>query len=185
MATMYELDETEIHERIIAQDPGAIAAWQEAIMPRVMRNLRYQRGLSEEDAEEVWNDVLLAVVNEAPKLVVDGSSLRKFAFVVARNKAADKWRRDHHRDDASLDVDSAYESLTKPQSKPDERRIKALLDCLEGLKPKYRLILDLQQHGYSASEMVPALGIKVSSVSQTLKRAKDMMAECVTGRLGA
>lgn len=185
MTTMYELDEIEIHERIIAQDPGAIAIWQEAIMPRVLRNLQYQRGLSEQDAEEVWNDVLLTVVNEAPKLAVDGSSLRRFAFIVARNKAVDKLRRDHHRDHVSLDVESAFESLTKPQMKPDERRIKALLDCLEGLKPRYRLTLDLQQHGYSANEMAPALGIKVGSVSQTLKRAKDMMAECVTGRLGA
>ena len=89
MTAMYRvMNPIEIHERIIVGDPVALAAWQDATKPAVVAYVR-KKGLSLDDADEIWNDAFYATIQRAPTLERDGSSLRRFAFGVVRHKAVD------------------------------------------------------------------------------------------------
>ena len=185
MTAIQEMDEAELHERIIAKDPRAIEAWQERTMPMILGLVRKSR-LSEEDGEEIWDDVLMAAVSTAPDRPVDGMSLRKFAVAVARNKIADRLReRIKAGPQTSLDDDVLAETLFKPDLAPDMRRVGALIDCLRTLRERYRVVLELQQSGYDAKEIAGLLDVLEGSVYQIAKRARDAMRVCIEGRLGA
>jgi RNA polymerase sigma-70 factor (ECF subfamily) len=183
MNTMDVSDETDLHERIIANDPSALAAWQEATRPKVLRYVQ-GKGLSPEDAEEIWNDAMYATIVKAPSLARNGSSLRKWAFKVAHHKAVDRLRT-ATEPPMSLDEGISDEPLVRPAVKPDPRRIEALRHCLAGLGERYRTALRLRSIGVEASEVAQVLEIAEASVYKVVQRAKQMMRDCITGRLGA
>ena len=184
MDTMNQLDEADLHERIIANDPSALAEWQDATKPKVVWYVQ-NLGLSPEDAEEVWNDAMHETILKAPSLEVSGSSLRRWAFRVARNKAVDRLRKADKKPPLSLDEGILDEALVKPAAKPDPRRIEALQHCLESLGERYRTVLRLRTDGIDAAEVAGVLGIAEGSVYKLVQRAKQMMQQCIQGRLGA
>jgi RNA polymerase sigma-70 factor (ECF subfamily) len=143
-------------------------------------------GLSPEDAEEVWNDAMYETILKAPSLEISAASLRRWAFRVARNKAVDRLRKARLTDPPlSLDEGISDEPLVKPALKPDPRRVEALKHCLEALGERYRTALRLRTDGIDAAQVAGVLGIAEGSVYKLVQRAKQMMQECVTGRLGA
>lgn len=183
MDTMNQLDETDLHERIIASDPSALAEWQDATRPKVIWYVQ-KLGLSPEDAEEVWNDAMYETILKAPSLERSGSSLRRWAFRVARNKAVDRLRK-ATKPPLSLDERILDEPLERPALQPDPRRVDALRHCLEGLGERYRTVLRLRTDGIDAAEVAGVLGIAEGSVYKLFQRAREMMQQCITGRLGA
>lgn len=184
MDTMSQLDDTDLHERIIANDPSAVAEWQDATKPKVIGYVQ-NLGLSPEDAEEVWNDAMYETILKAPSLEISGSSLRRWAFRVAHHKAVDRRRRADKKPPLSLDEGILDEALVKPVTGPDPRRIEALQHCLEALGERYRTALRLRTDGIDAAEVADVLGIAEGSVYKLVQRAKQMMQQCITGRLGA
>ena len=183
MTAMYSvMDELELHERIIANDPSALAAWQDATKPAIVRYV-VKRGLSIDDAEEIWNDAFLATVLEAPTLERDGSSLRRFVFTVARNKAIDRRRRAPAEPPLPLNDELLTVPLGRTVLQPDERRVTALRECLGEIRERYLIVLQMKNDGYGVDEVARVLEIAADSVYKVIERAKRWMRDCVTGRL--
>lgn len=61
------MDDEELHERIILLDVDAIREWQARHSGLIVGWLA-KRGIGVPDAEEIWNDVLSATVEAAPRL---------------------------------------------------------------------------------------------------------------------
>src|SRR5688572_2270352 len=116
------MNDVELHERIILLDADAITTWQEQNSPIVLGWLR-RRGVMATEAEEIWNDVLFATVRAAAGLHPRGSSLRRYAFGVARRQQAERYRKVQIETIALPD-----EVPTPPQAGRvvDERRVAAL-----------------------------------------------------------
>ncbi len=82
---------TNLHIRIIAGDNTALPEFEAAMRPLVRGYLR-RKGLSDEDADEVWNDTFLIGIGAGVVLEPVGVGLRKFVLRVAHNAAVDRIR---------------------------------------------------------------------------------------------
>src|SRR5438046_10275664 len=114
------MNDEELHEQIILLDEDAIREWQAGHSGLIVGWLA-KRGIGVPDAEEIWNDVLSATVEAAPRLNPRGVSLRRYAFRVARNLAAD--RRERLQQEATDPLDEELAERPLRQSKPDPRRV--------------------------------------------------------------
>lgn len=172
------MDDEALHERIILLDPEAIAAWQDRIAPQLLGWLR-RRGVLDTEAEEIWNDVLLATVRAAPGLHPRGASLRRYAYGVARRQQADRYRRP--RLDTAVLADDTR--AVRPPAPPDPVRIAALRGCLDRASPQHRLIVELMDAGADTAEIAQVLGIAPGSVYQVWRRAKAALRACMEGEM--
>lgn len=175
------MDDKELHERIILLDEDAIREWQ-ARYSGLMVGWLAKRGIGVPDAEEIWNDVLSATVEAAPRLNPLGVSLRRFAFRVARNLAADRRERIQQEATDPIDEDQAERPLR--QSQPDPRRVGALRTCLENALPRDRLVMELTSDGASVDELASVLAIESGSVYQVQRRARLRLQRCIEEELG-
>jgi len=173
------MDEEELHERINLLDSDAVAAWQARHAAVLLGWLR-RRGVATADAEEIWNDALLATVRAAPGLLPRGVSLRRYAFGVARRQLADRLRRPRV-DTTTMTGDVADQAL-RP-APVDQRRVNALKECVREASPQHRLIVELKGEGASTDEMAGVLRIDAGSVYQVWRRAKLALRECIEGKL--
>ena len=174
------MDDEALHERIILLDEQAIRDWQTRHAPAIIGWLA-KRGIPMADAEEIWNDVLGATVKAAPGLTPRGISLRRYAFGVARNLAADLREKLARQRTEPLDEDLAEQH---PRSMPpDPRRVKALRRCLENALRRDRLVMELTSDGASVDELAALLAIEPGSVYQVQRRARLRLQECIEWEL--
>jgi len=172
------MDDEELHERIILLDSEAIAAWQDRTAPLVLGWLR-RRGVASAEAEEIWNDVLLATVRAAPGLHPRGPSLRRYAFGVARRQQADRFRRPRVETTPIADDLAARGH----RAGVDARRVHALRRCIDQASAQHRLIVELMDAGADTAEIADVLGIAPGSVYQVWRRAKAALRTCMEGEL--
>lgn len=175
------MDDEELHEGIILLDEGAIREWQ-ARHSGLMLGWLAKRGISEPDAEEIWNDVLGATVEAAPRLNPRGVSLRRYAFRVARNLAAD--RRERLQREATDPLDEELAERPARQSQPDPRRVSALRKCLQGALPRDRLVMELTSDEATVDDLASILAIESGSVYQVQRRARLRLQRCIDEELG-
>lgn len=175
------MDDEELHERIILLDASAIREWQARHSGLIVGWLA-KRGIGVPDAEEIWNDVLSATVEAAPRLSPRGVSLRRYAFRVARNLAADR-REQLQRESADPLDEELAERQVRP-SKPDPRRVSALRKCLENAVPRDRLVMELTSDGATVNELASILAIESGSVYQVQRRARRRLQRCIEEELG-
>lgn len=174
------MDDEALHEGIILLEDHAIRDWQARHAPLIVGWLA-KRGMPKPDAEEIWNDVLAATVKAAPGLNPRGISLRRYAFRVARNLAADRVEQLSRRSTEPLDEGLA--DTSSRTSGPDPRRVAALRTCLEKGFRRDRLVMELTVEGTTVDELATLLGIEPGSVYQVQRRARLRLQECVEGEL--
>src|SRR5690242_3976839 len=97
------------HLAIISGLESGTASLDEILRGRVLRML-VGKGVGPDDAEEAWNDALLAAARDAPDLVPLGLGLKKFALKVAHRRGIDAMRRVSGRPQSELseELSSGY-----------------------------------------------------------------------------
>jgi RNA polymerase sigma factor (sigma-70 family) len=79
---------------IIAGDPSSFAQLFDFIVPKLVRHLHYQFGISEADAEELAADAMIKVRNAVAKFDPEaGAKLTTWVFRIAENHTKDFLRR--------------------------------------------------------------------------------------------
>jgi RNA polymerase sigma factor (sigma-70 family) len=174
------MDDEALHEGIILLEEQALRDWQARHAPVIVGWLA-KRGIPMSDAEEIWNDVLAATVKAAPGLNPRGISLRRYAFRVARNLAAD--RRERLNRLSTEPIDEGMADLRPRMSAPDPRRVEALRSCLEKALARDRLVMELTAEGTTVDELATLLGIEPGSVYQVQRRARIRLQGCIEEEL--
>lgn len=82
-----------------------------------------------------------------------------------------------------LDEQLEKASPNPARALPDERRVAALLECLERCPERYRLVIELAQSGSDTDALARLLGIDVGSIYQVRRRARLWLQRCVEERV--
>jgi RNA polymerase sigma factor (sigma-70 family) len=169
-----------IHVGLIARDPVALVAFEADLRPLVRGYLR-KKGASDEDADEIWNDAFLAVIDRAGTIKPLGLGLKPFALSVANRRWIDRLRLSARMPTQSLPDDPS--APTPSTSPPDPERMAAVATCSEGAKPIYREVLEMVSRGLTASEIATVLEISEANAAKIRARAKAWYRECLEGKV--
>ena len=133
--------------------------------------LAYAQTRSRHDADDVFQEVFLRVVQRRPSF--DSEAHEKAWLIrVTLNCLKSHWRAAWRRHDVPLD-----ERIPFPA--PEER---ALDDALRQLAPKYRAAVHLYYYeGYSAEEIARMTGKKPSTIRTRLTRARAQLRDLLKG----
>ena len=168
----------ELHVGLIARSPEAAVAFEAAMRPFVLGYLR-KRGLSDEDADEVWNDAFLVAIQRAPTVIPIGIGLRRFVITVAHNRWVDKVRQAHRYPRTS--IEEADKQDPGRAARLNDAQVAAVQDCLERAKPIYAAVMEMASRELTAQEIGQILDITKSNASKLRQRARTWFAECLKG----
>ena len=150
MGTMREEDLAALHVGVIARDPAALTAFEAAVRPLVRGMLR-NKGLSDEDADEFWNDAFLVAVERAAAVEPLGIGLRRLALTVAYRRAVDRIRQEVHYPRASIEEAEGQDSGRPiPLS---EAAVAEVRRCLDEAKPLHSQVIEMASRGLTAREI--------------------------------
>lgn len=159
-------------------EPTAVAALLGKIQPQVQRFCRARLGRRETtmgSADDVAQDVCMAVLAVLPDYRFSGVSFRAFVFGIARHKIADAFRTmARNRSDAVADLDTVSDPLVPDpeQALLEEERNSRLGDLIGVLGPRQVEILTLRiAVGLTAEETAGALGSTPGAVRVAQHRA--------------
>lgn len=158
-------------------DPRAIDRVLASIRPLVVRYCRARVGRQERSfasADDVAQEVCLAVLTALPSYRDQGRPFLAFVYGIAAHKVADHYRRaGRDRSDPAADVPDGIDTSASPEQQvmaSDQRaRLAGLLDTLP---PRQREILRLRLIvGLSAQETANIVGLTPTAVRVTQHRA--------------
>lgn len=137
----------------------------------------YSVGLRDHDAEEVIQEVFLALFQHL-RLDRDRSNLRAWIFRVAYNLGLK--RRSAARRTANLVDESVFREWIDPAPNPEQQvnawqRRDKLMAVFEALPEQDRCCLHLRSEGLRYREIAEALGISLGSVAQSLARSLERL----------
>ncbi|HEX5598610.1 MAG TPA: RNA polymerase sigma factor ShbA [Micromonosporaceae bacterium] len=170
--------EAELVARAARQDAGAMAALLALIRPGVVRYCRArlgQTGGAYGTADDVAQEVCLAVMTALPRFRDQGRPFSAFVFGIAAHKVADAQRAAVRRD-----VTNAVESLTDradPAPGPEQQAVatdlaRRLSTLLSRLPEKQREIIVLRVAvGLTADEVGAVFGMSAAAVRVAQSRA--------------
>lgn len=171
--------------RIAGGDREAFAQLYRQCRPDVYRFAVHMSG-SRAVAEDVVQDVFVAVIKDAARYRPDRSGVVSWLLGIARNHVR-RWR--HRRTDVPLPIDESRDGRqlaveTDPlvdlaRARQEAALARALLD----LPPRYReaiVLCDLQQLSYQAA--AAALGCAIGTVRSRLHRGRALLARALRGR---
>jgi RNA polymerase sigma-70 factor (ECF subfamily) len=170
--------------RIAGGDREAFASLYRHCRPDVYRFAVHMNG-SPAAAEDVVQDVFVAVIKEAPRYRPGRSGVLPWLLGITRNHVR-RWR--HRRADLPLPPDESADGRriaveTDPLADlTRERQEAALARALRELPPRYReaiVLCDLQQLSYHAA--AAALGCAIGTVRSRLHRGRARLARALRG----
>jgi RNA polymerase sigma-70 factor (ECF subfamily) len=137
----------------------------------------YSMGLPGHDAEEVVQDVFLALFQHL-RLGRDGNNLRAWLFRVSHNLGL-KRRMASLRAPNPPD-ESIFHQQTDPRPNPEQQvrarqRRERLLAVVEAFPEQDRSCLHLRAEGLRYREIADALGISLGAVAQSLTRSLERL----------
>ncbi len=139
----------------------------------VVYRLAYAQTRSKNDADDIFQEVFLRVVQNCPTFESEAHE-KAWLIRVTLNCLKSHWRTAWRRHVVPLDDRIVY-------PEPEDS---ALDDALRSLKPKYRAAVHLFYYeGYSAAEIAGITGEKPSTVRTRLTRARDKLREMLKGEL--
>jgi RNA polymerase sigma-70 factor, ECF subfamily len=140
------------------------------------KTLTYLRGVVGEDADDVQQDVWLAVYKSVRSLA-DPGAFRTWLFRTTRHRAMDYLRR--RRREAELLDDSPIEDVAGAGPSDDESIDTALLDrALDAIPPPQREVLLLRyRDDLSYAEIALVIGCPIGTVRTRLHHAKRRLHE--------
>jgi RNA polymerase sigma-70 factor (ECF subfamily) len=117
-------------------------------------------------AEDITSDVFLMLYRNLSR--VDAGRLPGWLFTVARNRAADYWRR--------VDVEKRYLRLLPPGDAVHEPAVELWLADTAALKPVHRACLLLRYvHGMARADIAERLGLTETQVKGHLQYALTIL----------
>lgn len=131
------------------------------------------RGLAQHAvAEEIAQDVWMAVIDNASRFEPDKAKFRTWLYRIASNKVADFYRRKVNQ--PAEELDSQSEQIPASQLNVEDRVLfEQLLVALAKLPDEQRLTFALQQEGFSHSEIAEITGVGGETVKSRLRYAKS------------
>lgn len=162
-------------------DRTAVSALLRAIQPRVARYCRARVGgrfSTYASADDITQEVLIAVMQALPSYRSDRSAFTSFLFGIASHKVADFYRKRQREPTTPMDdLPTTVDTGPGPEAvalQDDERR--RLGKLLEGLTDAQRNILVLRLvAGLSAEETARAIGSTSAAVRVTQHRALEKL----------
>ena len=151
------------------------------IYPPVLRYCRRRLGRTDSvigSADDVAQEVCLAVVAALRKYVISGRSFRSFVYGIAANKVADAFRAmGRNRTDAMAEVPDGPVLDDGPEQRLLAAELTERLDgLLHLLTPRQRTVLVLRiAVGFSAEETAEELGTSAGAVRVTQHRAVNRL----------
>jgi RNA polymerase sigma factor (sigma-70 family) len=171
-ATNPEWHWTMLMEQSLEGDGAAYHQLLSALTPALRRSLRsraHQAGL---DAEDVVQDVLLAL-HLKRNTWVRGTPVAPWVAAIARNKLIDAWRRRGRRTEVS--IDSVVEILSE-ETDDHEGHSRDLERGLASLTTRQRAVLTtVSLEGYTSVEAAARLQMSEVAVRVTLHRALKVL----------
>jgi RNA polymerase sigma-70 factor, ECF subfamily len=173
-----EDEELRLHLQVLRCQAGDERAFAALFDRFAGRTLRYLRGLVGDAADDVQQEVWLAVFRGIGGLV-DPRAFRTWLYRAARHRAVDFLRR--ARRERELAAEAVAESAEDAGAAPDEDPLaalepldqSALHDALAALAPAHREVLVLRyQDGLSYAEIALVVGCSVGTVRSRLHHAK-------------
>jgi RNA polymerase sigma-70 factor (ECF subfamily) len=161
----------------LAGAPGARDRLLGELQPLVLRYCRGRIGHRESvmgSADDVAQEVCLAVVTALPGYQLKGLSFRAFVYGIAAHKVADAYRAmGRNRCDPVADIPDAPAQHDGPEQQLlSQERLKKLTHLLDRLTPRQRDVLVLRVAvGLSAEETAVAVGSTPGAVRVTQHRA--------------
>lgn len=193
---MQQPTDAQLHVGILAGDETAIGAWHARIAPRIRGWLRV-KGIPDQDAEEIFDDVFISTVAHAARITPIGSGLTRYIFRAASNQIAEYYEglktrvgtlplqeRDTDADEAqsSSHADPVAQAAVA-QLAPSEPRLspraQLVLECLEEVAPGVRRVAELVMERLPEEEIAARLHIAPVSVRQYLRRMRLAFMDCL------
>lgn len=131
---------------------------------------RYVCGRDPANADDLVQETFLALYDNLDQ--IEPTTVRAWLYRVAGNKGVDVMRSSKRRQSR----DEVAQSAASPSSHEAAETQALVRLALEKLKPRDAQILELHSCGLSYSELADVLGVKPSSISQLLYRAKQAFA---------
>lgn len=167
-----------LHVGLIARDPEALATFEAAMRPLVRGMLR-NKGLGDEDADEVWNDAFLVAIERAPGVEPLGLGLRRLVLTVAHHRGVDRIRREAHFPTTSIEQ---AEGREPDRAAPlDEVKAAAVRRCVDEAKPLFAAVMEMTSRGLTAREIGVILDLTEANAAKIRSRARAWFAECLKG----
>jgi RNA polymerase sigma-70 factor (ECF subfamily) len=179
-------DELRLHLQVLRCQAGDERAFAELFARFAGRTLRYLRGLVDDAAEDVQQEVWLAVYRGLASLA-DPRAFRTWLYRTTRHRAVDFLRRRRRERELVADVaaDAVAEGVATdpdddPGTSPDALDAGALRDALTTLPPVQREVLVLRyQDGLSYAEIALVVGCSVGTVRSRLHHAKRRLHDVI------
>ena len=156
-----------------------VAEWDESRIKMVLATARAQaswfgrrRGLSRADREDLAQDIVLALVETAPRYDADRGAFATFIAVVARRALIDRARRPPPPPQISLDAEDGRE-LRETLAAPDAEiaLTLAVTRAMEGLPWQARVLLEqIVAHG----DVVAAREMRAASTATFYRELHDL-----------
>jgi len=169
----------DLHLRLLAGDAAVLSELDGALRGPVLGVLRAAR-VADADAEEVWNDAFLAMIEHAPTLEPLGVGLRRFILRAAHNRGIDRIRGAIKR--REVELTAAADSSGAGQVSPmDPERAAAVQRCVAAARPLHAAVIEMTARGLTAGAIAAVLDKSEASVAKTRERARRWFADCLSG----
>ena len=156
--------------------------------PRIISFVIGKFGLSSEEAEELYNDVVLEVCKRIASYGPDkGASFTTWIFIIAKRRTIDFIKSKRKRNTANeiqkedewwgniADVDALYQR--QDDTSPDQEALLKVQKTLGTLSPDRQEILRMSARGMEPKEIAEKMGKTANAVSAALHHAKKQFAE--------
>lgn len=173
-------DDLRLHLMVLRCQAGDERAFRSLLDEFGGRTLRYLRGLVDDDADDVQQEVWLSVYRSIASLA-NPRAFRTWLFSTTRRRAIDHLRK--RRRGRELIVDSSdgereSQDVAADDSAKDDLDGAALGDVLAGLPPPQREVLVLRfQDELSYAEIALVVGCPVGTVKTRIHHAKRKLQE--------
>ncbi|HUV29822.1 MAG TPA: sigma-70 family RNA polymerase sigma factor [Acidobacteriota bacterium] len=162
---------------------GGDAAARASLYARLLvcfRVIIRHRMWGDEDAEDVAQDALLAVVAKFDELTVE-SSFAAWAYRILHNKIVDHFRLKKIRTDKIRQLGQRRTGAVVSDPDPMLKvRIKTCFRKIHQTHRRHARILSLHFQGYTTDEICLRLGITRNNCWVTLSRARTMLEKCLS-----
>ncbi|MFC5290171.1 RNA polymerase sigma factor ShbA [Actinokineospora guangxiensis] len=171
-AAFHELVEASMAGDNVAR--GTLFAWIHPAIVRYCRARIGRTGSAYSSADDVAQEIMLAVLGALPRYSDDRESFLPFVYGIAAHKVADFYRRSgRDRSDPVAEIPDVADNGLGPEQLTLRGEMRSRLTALlDGLAPRQREILVLRLVvGLSAQETAVAIGLTATAVRVAQHRA--------------
>ena len=145
----------------------------------VARTLGFLRGIVGDSADDVQQEVWIAVYRSISSLASPGA-FRTWLYRTTRHRAVDWLRKQHRERELIADVPLETVANVEQDAGADDTIPDGMLDAMDQLTPTQREVLQLRyREDMSYAEIALVLGCPIGTVRSRLSAAKDRLAQLV------